>query len=94
MISYFAGSGKTAAFALPVLERLLLRSRRLPAIYVLVLTPTRELAVQVSRSLYRAFFPSECVTVHKKEGGGGHLDIEASKEGSQAGGWGVRRCTR
>ena len=42
-----AGSGKTAAFALPLLERLLYRSRRVPAIYVLVLTPTRELAVQV-----------------------------------------------
>lgn len=42
-----AGSGKTAAFALPLLERLLFRSRRVPAIYVLVLTPTRELAVQV-----------------------------------------------
>mmetsp|Transcript_5884 Transcript_5884/g.16788 ORF Transcript_5884/g.16788 Transcript_5884/m.16788 type:complete len:768 (-) Transcript_5884:94-2397(-) len=41
------GSGKTAAFALPLLERLLFRSRRVPAIYVLVLTPTRELAVQV-----------------------------------------------
>lgn len=45
--SAHTGSGKTAAFALPVLERLLLRSRHLPAIYVLVLTPTRELAVQV-----------------------------------------------
>ncbi|KAK1296541.1 DEAD-box ATP-dependent RNA helicase 28 [Acorus calamus] len=41
------GSGKTAAFALPVLERLLFRPKRIPAIRVLVLTPTRELAVQV-----------------------------------------------
>jgi len=40
------GSGKTAAFALPLLERLLFRSRRVRATYVLVLTPTRELAVQ------------------------------------------------
>lgn len=30
------------------MERLLYRSRRVPAIYVLVLTPTRELAVQVT----------------------------------------------
>lgn len=44
----WTGSGKTAAFALPLLERLLFRSRRVPAIYVLVLTPTRELAVQVA----------------------------------------------
>ncbi|KAK9828521.1 hypothetical protein WJX72_000533 [[Myrmecia] bisecta] len=45
--SAVTGSGKTAAFALPFLERLLFRSRRLAATYVLVLTPTRELAVQV-----------------------------------------------
>lgn len=40
------GSGKTAAFALPFLERLLFRARRVAATRVLVLTPTRELAVQ------------------------------------------------
>ena len=41
------GSGKTAAYALPLLERLLHRSRKHPMIHVLVLVPTRELAVQV-----------------------------------------------
>ncbi len=45
--SAVTGSGKTAAFALPFLERLLHRPRGLAATYVLVLTPTRELAVQV-----------------------------------------------
>ncbi|KAM3758699.1 hypothetical protein ACB098_01G064600 [Castanea mollissima] len=45
--SAVTGSGKTAAFALPTLERLLFRPKRLPAIRVLILTPTRELAVQV-----------------------------------------------
>ncbi len=44
---FVAGSGKTAAFALPLLERLLFRNRRIAATYALVLTPTRELAVQV-----------------------------------------------
>ncbi len=44
-----AGSGKTAAFGLPLLERLLYRNRRASAIYTLVMTPTRELAVQVCR---------------------------------------------
>lgn len=43
----FAGSGKTAAFSLPILERLLYRPKRVAAIYALILTPTRELAVQV-----------------------------------------------
>ena len=40
------GSGKTAAFLVPILERLLYRPRRLPATRVAVLVPTRELAVQ------------------------------------------------
>ncbi len=41
------GTGKTAAFALPALERVDVRKRR-PQ--VLVLTPTRELAIQVAES--------------------------------------------
>lgn len=41
------GTGKTAAFALPILSRLDLNSR---ATQVLVLAPTRELAIQVSAS--------------------------------------------
>jgi hypothetical protein len=45
--SAVTGSGKTAAFALPILERLLYRPKQSGAIYVLILTPTRELAVQV-----------------------------------------------
>ncbi|KAL5986032.1 hypothetical protein ACLOJK_028022 [Asimina triloba] len=44
--SAITGSGKTAAFTLPVLERLLFRPKRIHAIRVLVLTPTRELAAQ------------------------------------------------
>ena len=39
------GSGKTAAFLLPILHRLIARPRR--ATRVLVLTPTRELAAQI-----------------------------------------------
>ncbi|TYJ34882.1 hypothetical protein E1A91_A05G198500v1 [Gossypium mustelinum] len=45
--SAITGSGKTAAFALPTLERLLFRPKRVSAIRVLILTPARELAVQV-----------------------------------------------
>lgn len=46
--SAITGSGKTAAFALPTLERLLCRAKGTPpAVRVLILTPTRELAVQV-----------------------------------------------
>jgi ATP-dependent RNA helicase RhlE len=46
------GTGKTAAFALPILDRLT-RSRRAPDRHgprVLVLAPTRELALQISES--------------------------------------------
>jgi ATP-dependent RNA helicase DeaD len=46
------GTGKTAAFALPVLQRMTAhRSDRAPLAIVLV--PTRELAVQVSEALHR-----------------------------------------
>uniref|UniRef100_A0A0D3A7K0 RNA helicase n=1 Tax=Brassica oleracea var. oleracea TaxID=109376 RepID=A0A0D3A7K0_BRAOL len=45
--SAITGSGKTAAFALPTLERLLHRPKRVFATRVLILTPTRELAVQI-----------------------------------------------
>lgn len=41
------GSGKTVAFWVGVLERLLHRDRKHPATRVVVMTPTRELAVQV-----------------------------------------------
>ncbi|CAG8697764.1 9529_t:CDS:10 [Dentiscutata erythropus] len=40
------GSGKTAAFLVPVMERLLYRPRQTPSVRVLILTPTRELAIQ------------------------------------------------
>ncbi|VTJ86233.1 Hypothetical predicted protein [Marmota monax] len=41
------GTGKTAAFALPVLERLIYKPRQGPVTRVLVLVPTRELGIQV-----------------------------------------------
>lgn len=47
------GSGKTAAFIIPILERLLYRPKKIPTSRVAILMPTRELAVQ-------------CFTVAKK----------------------------
>jgi len=44
------GTGKTAAFALPLIARLKLEA---PQVQVLVLTPTRELAIQVSEAFQR-----------------------------------------
>jgi ATP-dependent RNA helicase DeaD len=46
------GTGKTAAFALPILERLAQASAR-DAALALVLVPTRELAVQVSEAVHK-----------------------------------------
>jgi ATP-dependent RNA helicase RhlE len=43
------GSGKTAAFGLPILQRLMTKPRRTTR--VLVLTPTRELCAQIDRHL-------------------------------------------
>lgn len=44
--SAVTGSGKTAAFLLPILERLLYRPKKIPTTRVVILLPTRELAVQ------------------------------------------------
>jgi ATP-dependent RNA helicase DeaD len=44
------GTGKTAAFALPILQRL---ERAGPAPQAMVLVPTRELAVQVAEAIHR-----------------------------------------
>lgn len=42
------GSGKTAAFLIPILQSLLSRQQRL---FALILTPTRELAVQIQQQV-------------------------------------------
>src|SRR3954451_13493338 len=47
------GTGKTAAFALPVLELVDTTSSRRPQPLALVLVPTRELAVQVSEAIFK-----------------------------------------
>lgn len=45
------GTGKTAAFSLPILELLAGRPKKNGAIRALILTPTRELALQIDESL-------------------------------------------
>src|SRR5262245_20889946 len=45
------GTGKTAAFTLPLLQRIVHSARRSPS--VLILVPTRELAIQVAQSVTR-----------------------------------------
>ncbi|MFW6097981.1 MAG: DEAD/DEAH box helicase, partial [Chloroflexota bacterium] len=43
------GTGKTAAFALPILQQIDLGD---PGVQALILTPTRELAIQVAEAVY------------------------------------------
>ena len=47
------GTGKTAAFALPLIQRIITSKKANSEVRVLVLTPTRELAQQVHRSFER-----------------------------------------
>ncbi|CCD23909.1 putative ATP-dependent RNA helicase NDAI_0C02490 [Naumovozyma dairenensis CBS 421] len=42
------GSGKTAAFMIPIIERLLFKPAKVSSTRVIVLTPTRELAIQIA----------------------------------------------
>ncbi|MCI0347272.1 MAG: DEAD/DEAH box helicase [Chloroflexi bacterium] len=65
------GTGKTAAFVLPILQRLwdtrsLHRPQGKPPIRVLVLVPTRELAIQVEESVrvYGAHAPSTSAVIY------------------------------
>ncbi|HEX7027428.1 MAG TPA: DEAD/DEAH box helicase [Gammaproteobacteria bacterium] len=66
------GTGKTAGFTLPLLQRLYLRSNNSPAknngqrpVRALVLTPTRELAAQVEQSVktYGRYLPLKSASI-------------------------------
>ncbi len=48
------GTGKTAAFAIPILQILHEQKPMAPGIKVLILTPTRELAIQIDESFAAA----------------------------------------
>ncbi len=65
------GSGKTAAFALPLLQRLAATPRERGTIAALVLVPTRELAAQVAASCkaYGAHLPEPALKVVTVFGG-------------------------
>jgi len=67
------GTGKTAAFALPIMQRLATDRRQAPrkGCRVLVLTPTRELATQIAQS-FRTYGRHLGLTVTVVFGGVGH----------------------
>uniref|UniRef100_A0A3B4CHU0 RNA helicase n=1 Tax=Pygocentrus nattereri TaxID=42514 RepID=A0A3B4CHU0_PYGNA len=75
------GTGKTAAFMLPVLERLLYKPRETQVTRVLVLVPTRELGIQVhsvARHLSQFTNITTCLAV-------GGLDLKSQEAALRAG---------
>ncbi|KAM4692572.1 putative ATP-dependent RNA helicase DDX27 [Rhinophrynus dorsalis] len=75
------GTGKTAAFMLPVLERLIYKPREAPVTRVLVLVPTRELGIQVhavSRQLAQFTEITNCLAV-------GGLDVKSQEAALRSG---------
>ncbi|MGL5360686.1 MAG: DEAD/DEAH box helicase [Shewanella sp.] len=60
------GTGKTAAFALPLLEQLAKDALDTPQLRALVMTPTRELAIQVCENIqkYSQFLPLNTIAVY------------------------------
>ncbi|XP_061641500.1 probable ATP-dependent RNA helicase DDX27 [Phyllopteryx taeniolatus] len=75
------GTGKTAAFVLPLLERLVYKPRTSQVTRVLVLVPTRELGIQVhsvARQLAQFTSITTCLTV-------GGLDLKCQEAALRAG---------
>lgn len=72
------GTGKTAAFLLPVLHNILSQQQRTNSIKVLIIAPTRELAVQIDQQLegFAYFADVSSLAVY---GGGSGSDFDAEK---------------
>ena len=76
------GTGKTAAFALPIVQRVAETAKPRPAPTVLVLVPTRELAIQVAGAFAKYGKPAG-VTVAAIYGGAGFGDqVRAIRQGA------------
>lgn len=75
------GTGKTAAFGLPILDSLVRKS--LPEVQALVLTPTRELALQVCAELTRLSKYKGIKAVPIYGGAPMGAQIDALKDGAQ-----------
>ncbi|XP_055507979.1 probable ATP-dependent RNA helicase DDX27 [Leucoraja erinacea] len=75
------GTGKTAAFMLPVLERLIYKPRQAPVTRVLALVPTRELGIQV-HSVARNLAQYTSITVCLAVGG---LDVKTQEASLRSG---------
>ena len=76
------GTGKTASFTLPLLQRLMIsrKNSKSHTIRTLILTPTRELAAQVADSVktYGKYLPLKAQVVF----GGVNINMQIKKERS------------
>ena len=73
------GTGKTAAFLLPILNELITQEKHEDEVNALVIVPTRELAVQISQNLeaFSYFTPISSIAVY---GGGDGSSFESEKK--------------
>ncbi len=60
------GTGKTAAFVLPILSKLSERSEHVSTINTLIIVPTRELAIQIDQHIegFSYFAPTSCIAIY------------------------------
>lgn len=70
------GTGKTAAFGLPLLTRI---DPTNPKIQALVLSPTRELATQIGKALFRYTKFSKAKIFVEVTGGGDDISVQAAR---------------
>ncbi len=73
------GTGKTAAFLLPILNELITQDKHEDEVNALVIVPTRELAVQIAQNLeaFSYFTPISSIAVY---GGGDGSSFESEKK--------------
>jgi superfamily II DNA/RNA helicase len=78
------GTGKTAAYILPILNRLAREARRSDAVKALIMAPTRELAQQIDIQFegFSYFLSASTVVIY---GGGDGMLWEQQKKGLQLG---------
>jgi len=78
------GTGKTAAFVLPVLQKLMVNRRDDNSIRALVIVPTRELALQIDQSVMGLSYFADVSSI-ALYGGGDGADFNQQKKALESG---------
>ena len=77
------GTGKTAAFLLPIINKILTEPSSHDAITALVIVPTRELAIQIAQHLEGLSYFTNVSSIAVYGGGDGHAFVQEKKALSQ-----------